>query len=53
MTYHNMAMKMDKGKGAVIKMGSNEIQMSKTEGTGLFACFSLTRRVAYHPGPHG
>ena len=28
---------MDKGKGAVIKMGSNEIQMSKTEGTGLFA----------------
>jgi len=37
MTYHNMAKKMDKGKGVVIKMGSNEIQMNKMEGTGLFA----------------
>jgi len=37
MTYHNMARKMDKGKGVVIKTGSNEIQMNKMEGTGLFA----------------
>ena len=37
MTYHNMAKKMDKGKGVVIKMGSNEIEMNKMEGTGLFA----------------
>jgi hypothetical protein len=37
MTYHNMAKKMDKGKGVVIKMGSNELQMNKMEGTGLFA----------------
>ena len=28
---------MDKGKGVVIKMGSNEIQLNKMEGTGLFA----------------
>jgi hypothetical protein len=28
---------MDKGKGVVIKMGSNEIQMSKMKETGLFA----------------
>ena len=28
---------MDKGKGVVIKMGSNELQMNKMEGTGLFA----------------
>jgi hypothetical protein len=28
MTYHNMAKKMDKGKGVIIKMGSNEIQMN-------------------------
>jgi len=28
---------MDRGKGVVIKMGSNEIQMNKMEGTGLFA----------------
>jgi SepF-like predicted cell division protein (DUF552 family) len=37
MTYHNMSKKMDKGKGVVIKMGSNEIEMNKMEGTGLFA----------------
>ena len=37
MTYHNMAKKLDKGKGIVIKMGSNEIEMNKMEGTGLFA----------------
>jgi hypothetical protein len=37
MTYHNMAKKLDKGKGAVITMGSNEIEMNKMEGTGLFA----------------
>ena len=37
MTYHNMAKKLDKGKGVVIKMGSNEIDMNKMEGTGLFA----------------
>jgi hypothetical protein len=37
MTYHNMAKKMDKGRGVVIKMGSNEIEMNKMEGTGLFA----------------
>jgi hypothetical protein len=28
---------MNKGKGIVIKMGSNEIEMNKMEGTGLFA----------------
>ena len=28
---------MDKGKGVVIKMGSNEIEINKMEGTGLFA----------------
>jgi hypothetical protein len=28
---------MDKGKGIVIKMGSNEIEMNKVSGTGLFA----------------
>ena len=37
MTYHNMTKKLDKGKGAVITMGSNEIEMNKMEGTGLFA----------------
>jgi hypothetical protein len=37
MTYHNMAKKMDEGKGVTIKMGSNEIEMNKMEGTGLFA----------------
>jgi hypothetical protein len=28
---------MERGKGIVIKMGSNEIEMNKMEGTGLFA----------------
>jgi len=37
MTYHNMAKKLDKGKGAVKTMGSNEIEMNKISGTGLFA----------------
>ena len=37
MTYHNISKKMDRGKGIVIKMGSNEIEMNKMEGTGLFA----------------
>ena len=37
MTYHNISKKMDRGKGVVIKMGSNEIEMNKMEGTGLFA----------------
>lgn len=37
MTYNNMAKKLDKGKGVIIKMGSNEIEMNKMEGTGLFA----------------
>ena len=37
MTYHNMAKKLDKGLGVIIKMGSNEIEMNKMEGTGLFA----------------
>jgi hypothetical protein len=37
LTYHNMAKKMDKGKGVIIKMGSYEIQMNKMEGTGFFA----------------
>jgi hypothetical protein len=37
MTYHNMMKKLDKSKGVVIKMGSNEIEMNKMEGTGLFA----------------
>ena len=37
MTYHNMMKKLDKSKGVVIKMGSNEIEMNKVSGTGLFA----------------
>ena len=37
MTYHNIEKHMKKGKGRVIKMGSNEIEMNKMEGTGLFA----------------
>ena len=37
MTYHNMMKKLDKSKGVVIKMGSNEIQLNKMEGTGLFS----------------
>jgi hypothetical protein len=37
MTYHNIEKHMKKGKGKVIKMGSNEIKMNKMEGTGLFA----------------
>jgi len=37
MTFHNISKKMDRGKGVVIKMGSNEIEMNKMEGTGLFA----------------
>ena len=37
MTYHNIEKHMKKGKGIVIKMGSNEIEMNKMEGTGLFA----------------
>jgi|AntAceMinimDraft_11_1070367.scaffolds.fasta_scaffold40942_1 hypothetical protein len=37
MTYHNISKKMERGKGIVIKMGSNEIEMNKMEGTGLFA----------------
>ena len=35
MTYHNMMKKLDKSKGVVIKMGSNEIEMNKMAG--LFA----------------
>ena len=35
MTYHNISKKMDKGKSIVIKMGSNEIEMNKIQGTGL------------------
>jgi hypothetical protein len=37
LTYHNIAKKMDKGKGVVIKIGSNEIEMNKMEETGLFS----------------
>ena len=37
MTYHNISKKMDKGKGIVIKLGSNEIELNKMEGNGLFA----------------
>jgi len=37
MTYHNISKKMERGKGVVIKLGSNEIEMNKMEGTGLFA----------------
>ena len=37
MTYHNISKKMDKGKGVIIKMGSNETQMNKMEGTGFLA----------------
>lgn len=36
MSFHHMMKKLDKGKGAIIKMGSSEIDMNKTEGTGLF-----------------
>jgi len=36
MTYHNIEKHMKKGEGIVIKMGSNEIEMNKMEGTGLF-----------------
>jgi hypothetical protein len=32
-----MMKKLDKSKGVVIKMGSNEIELNKMEGTGLFA----------------
>jgi hypothetical protein len=37
MTYHNISKKMDRGKGVVIKLGSNEIEINKIQGTGLFA----------------
>jgi len=37
MTYHNMAKKLDKNKGVIIKLGMSEIDMNKMEGTGLFA----------------
>ena len=37
MTYHNISKKMERGKGVVIKLGYNEIEMNKMEGTGLFA----------------
>jgi hypothetical protein len=37
MTHNNMMKKLDKAKGVVIKMGSNEIQLNKMEGTGLFS----------------
>jgi hypothetical protein len=37
MTYKNMFKKLDRGQGVIIKMGSNEIEMNKMEGTGLFA----------------
>jgi hypothetical protein len=37
MTYHNIEKHLKKGKGIVIKMGSNEIEMNKMEGTGLLA----------------
>jgi hypothetical protein len=37
MTYHNISKKMDRGKGVVIKLGSNEIELNKIQGTGLFA----------------
>jgi hypothetical protein len=37
MTYHNMAKKLDKDKGVIIKLGMSEIDMNKMEGTGLFA----------------
>jgi hypothetical protein len=36
-TYHNIEKHMKKGKGKVFKMGSNDIEMNKMEGTGLFA----------------
>lgn len=37
MTYNNLAKKLDKGKGAVFKIGPAEINMNKVEGSGLFA----------------
>ena len=37
MTYHNMAKKLDKDKGVIIKLGMSEIDMNEMEGTGLFA----------------
>jgi hypothetical protein len=37
MTFHNLSKKLNKGKGAVFKMGPAEINMNKMEGSGLFA----------------
>lgn len=37
MTFHNLSKKLNKGKGAVFKIGPAEINMNKMEGSGLFA----------------
>lgn len=37
LNFNNMAKKLDKGKGVILKLGSNEIDMNKMEGSGLFA----------------
>jgi hypothetical protein len=36
MTYNNMMKKLDRAKGVIIKMGMDEIEMNRMEGTGLF-----------------
>jgi hypothetical protein len=46
MTYHNISKKMDKGKGIVIKMGSNEIEMNKIQGTGLFGAGNQSGKIS-------
>jgi hypothetical protein len=37
MTFNNMAKKLDKGKGAIITLGQEELNMNKMEGSGLYA----------------
>ena len=46
MTYHNISKKMNKGKGIVIKLGSNEIEMNKMEGTGLFGSGNQSGKIS-------
>ena len=36
-TYHNLSKKLERGKGAVFKLGPAEINMNIMEGSGLFA----------------
>ena len=37
LTFNNMAKKIDKGKGAIITLGQEELNMNKMEGSGLYA----------------